>query len=171
MNYLFETRRLGVRRFQQSDVSKIYMHHKEESLKKWIPNESYETIDEAREAIEFFNENSDEGELPFVLAIELKENNELIGDAGINESPGGIEIGYSICEAYQGNGYATEALQGFTKYAVQNFSFTELYGRVVQGNNASCRVLEKAGYKYVNEEFDADDDPYGKGMLVYKLEV
>lgn len=171
MNYIFETSRIGFRRFEQSDVSKIYRHHQEKSLKKWIPNESYETLDEAMEAIKFFSERCDKGELPFVLAVELKENHELIGDAGINEAPGGIEIGYAICESCQGYGYATETVKAFSDYAVQHFSVSELYGRVVRGNTASCRVLEKAGYKYINDEFEAEDDPYGKGMLIYKLEV
>ena len=44
------------------------------------------------------------------------------------------------------------------------------YGRVVHGNAASSRVLEKAGYLFVREEFGAEDDPYGNGMLVYKRE-
>ena len=27
-----------------------------------------------------------------------------------------------------------------------------------------------SSYSFVSEEFDADDDPYGKGMLIYKKE-
>ena len=43
-------------------------------------------------------------------------------------------------------------------------------GRVVHGNEASAKVLEKNGYRFVKEEFGAEDDPYGKGMLVYAKE-
>ena len=43
-------------------------------------------------------------------------------------------------------------------------------GRVVHGNEASTKVLEKSGYRFVKEEFGAEDDPYGNGMLVYKKE-
>lgn len=38
----------------------------------------------------------------------------------------------------------------------------------MRGNIASVRVLEKNGYIFVKEEFGAEDDPYGNGMLVYK---
>jgi [ribosomal protein S5]-alanine N-acetyltransferase len=31
-------------------------------------------------------------------------------------------------------------------------------------------VLEKNGYDFVREEYGAEDDPYGNGMLVYKRE-
>ena len=29
-------------------------------------------------------------------------------------------------------------------------------------------LLEKNGYIFVKEEFGAEDDPYGNGMLIYK---
>ena len=46
-----------------------------------------------------------------------------------------------------------------------------LYGRVMHGNDASVRVLEKNGYRFLEEEFGAEDDPYGNGMLVYVYQV
>lgn len=55
-----------------------------------------------------------------------------------------------------------------TKFANETFGIQALYGRVLHGNEASVRVLEKNGYSFVSEEKDADCDPYGKGMLVYK---
>lgn len=42
----------------------------------------------------------------------------------------------------------------------------KIYGRVFHGNIASSKVMEKADYHFVNKEFGAEDDPYGKGMLV-----
>ena len=38
----------------------------------------------------------------------------------------------------------------------------------MHGNNASVRVLEKNGYEFVKEEFGAEDDSYGNGMLIYR---
>ena len=102
-----------------------------------------------------------------------KQNGELIGDTGINEvdgKPNEVEIGYTICKEYSGNGYATELVQGMTRFACETFKVKILYGRVMHGNNASVRVLDKNAYSFVSEEFDADDDPYGKGMLIYKKE-
>ena len=55
-----------------------------------------------------------------------------------------------------------------TKYIAETFEINILYGRVMHGNNASVRVLEKNGYEFVKEEFGAEDDPYGNGMLIYK---
>ena len=54
-----------------------------------------------------------------------------------------------------------------TEFTVEAFGINILYGRVMRGNNASVRVLEKNGYEFVREEFGAEDDLYGKGMLIY----
>lgn len=57
-----------------------------------------------------------------------------------------------------------------TEFIRRTFGINILYGRVMRGNNASVRVLEKNGYEFVKEEFGAEDDPYGNGMLIYKKE-
>lgn len=174
MEYLFETEHLRFRRFELSDAQRLYENHIETDLKQWIPNESYEDIAEAKEAINFYMECVDKKQLPYVLAIELKANGELIGDVGVNEvecSNNEVEIAYGICKRYSGNGYATEAVIALTDYIIHTFGISVLYGRVMNGNNASAKVMEKTGYKYYQKEFGAEDDTYGKGMLVYKKEL
>lgn len=173
MQYMFETEHLRIRKFEIEDAQSLYENHLEEKVKKWIPNESYSDIDETKGAINFYADCVNNRHLPYALAVELKETGELIGDTGINEVEGKIdevEIGYGICNKYSGKGYATELLKTMTEFIVSTFGMNVLYGRVMRGNNASVRVLEKNGYKYVTEEFGAEDDPYGNGMLIYKKE-
>ncbi|MCM1540338.1 MAG: GNAT family N-acetyltransferase [Blautia sp.] len=125
----------------------------------------------ALRAINFYINCVNNKHLPYVLAVELKCTGELIGDTGVNEvegNPEEVEIGYGICKMYCGKGYATELLMAMTKYIVEIFGINILYGRVMNGNNASVRVLEKNGYEFVREELEAEDDPYGNGMLIYK---
>ena len=95
----------------------------------------------------------------YYVAIELKENGELIGDTGVNEVEGGnneVEIGYSICNQYSGNGYATETVIAMTNYVKHSFGIKALYGRVMKGNIASVKVMERSGYVYFEEELDAE---------------
>jgi ribosomal-protein-alanine N-acetyltransferase len=137
------------------------------------PNESYADIEEAQGAINFYANCVNNKYLPYVLAVDLKETGELIGDTGVNEvegKPGQVEVGYGICKKYSGKGYATELLKAVTGFIVETFGIDVLYGRVMHGNSASVRVLEKNGYEFVEEEFDAEDDPCGNGMLIYKKE-
>ena len=95
----------------------------------------------------------------------------MIGDTGINAvegKPEEVEIGYGICGKYRGKGYATELVEAMTGYAVASFGIRVLYGRVMRGNVASVRVLEKNGYVFQGEEYGAEDDPYNRGMLIYR---
>lgn len=171
MEYIFETEHLKIRKFALDDARSLYKNHLEEDVIKWISNESYVNIEEAKEAINFYIDCVNNKHLPYVLAVELKSTGELIGDTGVNEVAGNIkevEIGYGICKKYSGKGYATELLRAMTKYIAETFEIDILYGRVMHGNNASVRVLEKNGYEFVKEEWGAEDDPYGNGMLIYK---
>ena len=173
MACLFATERLRIRPFRQKDAKRLYTIHAEDAVKKWIPNESYEDRKEAEEAIEFFTDCVNHGELPYVLAVELKATGELIGDTGVNEvegKPNEVEIGYVISEKHSRKGYASELVKAMTEFTVLKFGISVLYGRVMRGNDASVRVLEKNGYTFVREESGAEDDPFGKGMLVYRKE-
>ena len=171
MEHGFETARLTVRRFCPEDAKRLYEIHSEEGVRKWFPNECYADMEEAMEAVSFYADCVDRGRLPYVLAVEIKETGELIGDTGINEvegQPDEVEIGYVISETCRGKGYAAELAEAMTEFAVSRFGIKALYGRVMHGNEASARVLEKNGYSFVREEFGAEDDPCGKGMLVYQ---
>ena len=56
------------------------------------------------------------------------------------------EVGYWLGEAYWGRGVVTEALVAITRYAMETHGFTRLFALPFAHNEASCRVLEKAGY-------------------------
>ena len=173
METLFETARLLVRKFRDADAAPLYENHKDEKVRKWFPNECYADEAEALDAIRFYANCVDGGRLPFVLAVELKETGELIGDTGVSEvdgHPEETEIGYCIGQKYRGKGYASELLEAISGFVFSRFGIRTIYGRVVHGNGASARVLEKTGYRFVKEEFGAEDDPHGKGMLVYAKE-
>ena len=174
MEYIFETEHLRTRKFLSEDAERLYTNHLEEEVKLWIPNESYADLEETKGAISFFSDCVSNDHLPYVLAVESKETSELIGDTGLNEvegADGEVEIGYTICKSNSGRGYATELVEAMTAFAVSKFRVHVLYGRVMHDNDASVRVLEKNGYRFEREEFGAEDDPYNKGMLVYKKEI
>jgi ribosomal-protein-alanine N-acetyltransferase len=57
------------------------------------------------------------------------------------------EIGYAIAEAYQGKGIATAALRMFIEKTYSESSLRKLLAYVHDKNLASCRVLEKLGFK------------------------
>lgn len=56
------------------------------------------------------------------------------------------EIGYWLAEAYWGRGIMTEALAAVTEHAIREHHLTRVYAVPYAWNDASFRVLEKAGY-------------------------
>ena len=56
------------------------------------------------------------------------------------------EIGYWLAEPFWGRGIATQALVAMTDYAITTHALTRVYALPFAWNEASCRVLEKAGY-------------------------
>ena len=45
-----------MRKLEPEDAARLYENHAEAKVKKWFPNESYADIDEAKDAIRFFND-------------------------------------------------------------------------------------------------------------------
>ena len=58
----------------------------------------------------------------------------------------GAEIGYWLGRPYWGRGIVTEALEAVTHHAIAAHGLTRVYAVPYDGNPASCRVLEKAGF-------------------------
>jgi ribosomal-protein-alanine N-acetyltransferase len=57
------------------------------------------------------------------------------------------ELGYWLGEPFWGQGIMTEAVRLFTAWAFENFEVHRLHAAVFVGNEASRRVLEKAGFQ------------------------
>jgi RimJ/RimL family protein N-acetyltransferase len=57
------------------------------------------------------------------------------------------ELGFWLGEPLWGRGIATEAVNAITEYAFATFDLCRIAARVFEGNVASRRVLEKAGFQ------------------------
>jgi [ribosomal protein S5]-alanine N-acetyltransferase len=56
-------------------------------------------------------------------------------------------LGYAVTEAANGRGYATEAVQEATRIAFEELGLHRVQAAVIPRNDASIRVLEKAGFR------------------------
>jgi [ribosomal protein S5]-alanine N-acetyltransferase len=59
-----------------------------------------------------------------------------------------MELGYWVAEAFWGKGIAVEASRACVERAFQDTEARRMQARVIAGNAASCRVLEKLGFRY-----------------------
>jgi ribosomal-protein-alanine N-acetyltransferase len=96
-----------------------------------------------------------------------REPRELIGNAGFKGSPkdGLVEIGYSMLEMHQRQGYATEAVRGLLSWAFQCPGVQRVVADTLPGLAPSIRVMEKSGFAFVG------DGPVEDGMRTIRYEL
>ncbi len=104
------------------------------------PGEATRWITEQQELI-------DKGE-NLIFVITLKDSGEVIGNLSFKGSAEHchIEVGYIIGKKWKGNGYATEAVSRSVQWAFESISLRRAYAYCFSWNDASVRVLEKAGF-------------------------
>ena len=91
--------------------------------------------------------HSDQWQWYAMWMIELRDGTH-IGDLcfkGLGAN-GVVEIGYGILEEYQGQGYATEAIDATVVWALKQSNVTRVEAETEPDNRASQRVLEKCGF-------------------------
>jgi RimJ/RimL family protein N-acetyltransferase len=86
----------------------------------------------------------------FQFAMRLRESSLLIGDLGTHftaEDPRQVEIGFSVAPAYQGRGYATEAVGGILGFLLGPLRKHRVFASVDPRNAACMAVLERVGMR------------------------
>jgi aminoglycoside 6'-N-acetyltransferase len=86
------------------------------------------------------------------LSVEDRTTGDLVGDVGLSpaeDEPGVIKIGYTMSPAYQGRGYATEAVRALIAYAFDTLGADVVRAYASALNLASIRVAEKVGMQLI----------------------
>jgi RimJ/RimL family protein N-acetyltransferase len=145
-----ETTRLRLRHLTDTDLQAFMAYRNDPEVARY---QSWEGISET-EASAFIQEQKKvQPSVPgqgFQIAIELKETNALIGDCyfTINELDNRqAEIGFTLSRAYQGHGFATEAVSYFLNYAFLTFDLHRIIAIADCENAASVALLERLGMR------------------------
>jgi RimJ/RimL family protein N-acetyltransferase len=95
-----------------------------------------------------------------------REPRELAGSAGFKGRPrdGIVEIGYSMLEAHQRNGYCTEAVRTLIGWAFTHPEVKLVIAHTLPELMPSIRVMEKCGFVF------AGDGPIEDGMRTIRYE-
>jgi len=62
-----------------------------------------------------------------------------------------IELGWMLALEHWGNGYATEAAIALRNYGFKELKFERLISLITHGNDASVKVAERLGARYVRD--------------------
>lgn len=96
------------------------------------------------------------------LSVEERQDGRLVGDVGLacaDGEPGVIKVGYTIAPAFQGQGYATEAVGALVAYAFEVLGADVVRAYASGENVPSHRVAEKVGMRLIEriERHDGDE--------------
>lgn len=85
------------------------------------------------------------GDADFVVCVDGEQVG-VLSLSSPNKAWGTMEVGYSIRPVEWSNGYATDALEEACGYAFNERRMNKVYATMYAANDASNRVLEKAGF-------------------------
>ena len=149
---LFETEHLYCRPFKQTDFNFFYKLYSDKKVMKFIPLEetTEKKIDETeiKNIFNYFIQHQKTFRYSQWAAFE-KGTNEFVGRIGLNNhGKYAPEAGYIIRQKFWNKNYATESLKGIIKWVFSMTNINEIIAIAIKNNEASLRVMEKAGMKY-----------------------
>ena len=147
---MIETERLIITEFTLDMANDVQVNSVDEDNRRFVPDEVWETKEEAEEVVKFLISQYGSFDGPLVYPIIVKETKENIGYVQlcpIDDEK--WEIGYHIAKKYTGNGYATEAVKAFLPVIAEQAGISEVYGICLAENTASLAVMKKCGFENV----------------------
>ena len=149
-----KTSHLTITTFSLDMAQSVYENSQDDDTRRFVPDEVYDSVEEARAAIEFLLSRYDSTDGPFVYPIITNVGGKNIGYVQLCQiDDGSWEIGYHIAKQFTGKDYATEAVKAFLPAAAKKLNLNEVYGLCLAENAASVRVLEKCGFTQIYEGF------------------
>jgi len=145
MTLPIKSKRLYITEFNESMAESVHINSLDEDNRRFVPDEVFETIEDARETISALISFYKKEDAPLVYPIFLNTGQH-IGHVQAVPIPDGWEIGYHVAKPYCGNGYATEAIDAFLPPIMRKLDITKITGICHADNIASRRVLEKCGF-------------------------
>ncbi|MFJ6572702.1 GNAT family N-acetyltransferase [Streptomyces sp. NPDC091292] len=147
-----ETSRLRLRRFLPRDVADFAAYRSDREVARYQNWDFPLPLASARRLVGEYARRDPTRPGWFPYAVELKQDERLIGDIAVNRHPGGVkaELGFSIARARQGQGFASEAVRGVLAELFAQDLRTTLAECDVR-NTRSARLLEHLGFLYVRQ--------------------
>ncbi|WP_455500154.1 GNAT family N-acetyltransferase [Gemmiger sp.] len=146
-----ETDRLLITEFTPDMAESVHKNSLDADNRRFVPDEVFETVDEAAETIAYLTGVYTHGGGPLVYPV-LRKDGTCIGYVqAIPMDDGRWEIGYHIGGAYTKHGYAAEAVRAFLPVILPQLGISEIAGICLAENIASVKVMERCGFTKLYE--------------------
>ena len=150
MELPIKSQRLYITEFDESMAESVHLNSLDEDNRRFIPDEVFETVAEAKKIISTLISFYSKKDAPLVYVVILNDGQH-IGHVQAIPISKGWEIGFHIAKLFAGNGYATEAVKAFLPLIMRYLGINQIYGLCHADNIASRKVLQKCGFTLVYE--------------------
>lgn len=141
-----DTERLIITEFNMDMAESVHINSLDEDNRRFVPDEVFETVEDAAETVEFLMGCYESGEGPLVYPALLKDRTYIGYVQAVPMGDGVWEVGYHIGGAYTKKGYATEAVKAFLPVIMPRLGITEMLGICLTENIGSIKVMERSGF-------------------------
>lgn len=155
------TKRLHLRNVSQNDVHVMFDYRNNEICARYQRGQTKD-FGEILNLIEHRKNDEISIDSPCMIAVALKETNELIGEIIVKPKDNTISLGYTFSYKYHRQGYAFEALTVLHEHLHKMVPEREFVSFTECGNIASIRLLNKLGYKELGYVSSMDSQAFGK---------
>jgi aminoglycoside 6'-N-acetyltransferase len=146
-----DTERLVLRAFRDSDLPSFLDYRSDPEVARYQSWDVPYAVDEAARLIaEMKVKTPGTPGQWYQVAIERKTTGEHVGDCAFHiprDDPEQAEIGFTIARAFQGRGYATEAVEALLGYLFEALHLRRVVATCDARNDRSARLLERLGLR------------------------
>ncbi|GAA1667984.1 GNAT family protein [Kribbella yunnanensis] len=142
-----QTERLTLRRFTPGDATAFAAYRSDPEVARFQSWEAPVREPEALTTVTGFGNGDPDAPGWFQYAVDL--DGVLIGDLGLHldENLMQAELGFTLAPAYQGKGYATEAVRGLLDHLFTAKNLHRVSAECDARNTSSARLLERVGFQ------------------------
>lgn len=141
-----ETERLIITEFTMDMAQAVHLNSLDEDNRRFVPDEVFETVEEAADTIGFLMSVYENGGGPLVYPVLLKDGTNVGYVQAVPLDDGTWEVGYHIGGSYTGKGYATEAVKAFLPVIMPRLGISRIAGICLTDNKGSVKVMERCGF-------------------------
>ncbi len=168
-----ETQRLLLRKMRPDDAAAMFAYSSDPEVARYVLWDAHRSIEDSEAFLLFAVEGYERGDFGG-WGLVLKSSGAFIGtcgiDAGYAPEHARAEIGYVLSRDQWGRGLMPEAVRAVIRFGFARMGLNRLQARCIAENDASARVMEKAGMSY---EGTLRESEYVKGayrdMKLYSI--
>ena len=156
-----ETARLILRNVAAKDADNMYDYRNNEICARYQRGQTKD-YDGIVALVERRKNDVMSVDAPFMMAVALKDTNEMVGEIVVMPNDGTISLGYTFSYKHHRNGYAFESLTALINLLHERYPEWDFISFTEPENEPSMALLKKLGYKDMGYIPSMESRAFGK---------